>query len=423
MCGVPADRFEPVEEAVASGETSDEVRVIVIGGGVAGVTAAETVRQTAHNSTVIMLCHEAAAPYYRLNLTRYLAGEITRDSLPIHPEEWYAAQGIDLRTGVAVASLSSEKVVELASGETLPYDRAILTMGSHAFVPPVTGADRDGVFTLRTAEDADEILQRLEGDGSCIVVGGGILGIETAGALGRQGKHVVLIESHKWLMPRQLNQKAGMRLERHMNGLGVRIVREARTCEILGEDSVSGVLLENGEKIEGEVVILATGVRPNTHLARKAGIEVNRGIVVGNHLESSVPGVFAAGDVAEHNGRLYGAWAPSQYQGRIAGLNAAGVPTEFGGLPRSNALKVLGIDLLSIGQFEPEDGSFLELDDESDDAFAHFVFRDGKMVGSILMGHPSLGPTVKQAVESRRDFSVLLAHARTGADVIEALGR
>jgi nitrite reductase (NADH) large subunit len=163
-------------------------------------------------------------------------------------------------------------------------------------------------------------------------------------------------------------------------------------------------------------------VRPNTALARKAGLEVNKGLVVNNPLQTSDPSVYAAGDVAEHNGRLYGAWAPSQYQGSIAGLNACGVATEFGGLPRSNALKVLGIDLLSIGQFEPEDGSYIVLEAEDDGKLAHFVFHDGRMVGAILMGHPELSSSVKQAVEGGTDFSRLLLSARSGREVMEQLG-
>ena len=360
-------------------------------------------------------------PYYRLNLTRYLAGEITRDTLPIHPLQWYTEQNMDLRVGIGVVSLNREsKTLALSNGESLPYDKLILAMGSHPFVPPIPGSDLDGVITLRTAGDADRILKQDVGSG-CIVIGGGILGIEAAGAVGRSGRRVTLIESHKWLMPRQLNERAASLLETHLGDLGVGVNKTARTREITGEDHVSGVMLDNGEHIEANQVILATGVRSNTYLARKAGLEVNRGVVVNNGLQTSDPCIFAAGDVAEHNGVVYGTWAPSQYQGSIAGLNAVGIPSEFGGLPRSNALKVLGVDLLSIGQVEPEDGSYMVLDQENDKRYGHFVFRDGRLVGSILMDYPGLGPTVKQAVEGKRDFSALLAKAQTGKEVLDYL--
>jgi nitrite reductase (NADH) large subunit len=312
------------------------------------------------------------------------------------------------------------KKVVLAEGEALGYDSLVLAMGSHAFVPPIPGSDLDGVMSLRTAGDADAILKRARQDGRCVVIGGGILGIETAGALARQGVSVTLVESHAWLMPRQLNRKAAGLLERHMGKLGITLKKEAQTERLEGEGKVSAVCLADGERLETGVVVLATGVRSNTSLARKAGLEVHRGIVVNNHLQASADGVYAAGDVAEHNGQVYGTWAPAQFQGTIAGLNAAGKATEFGGTPRSNTLKILGIDLLSMGQFEPEDGSYRVLDHEEDHALAHFVFRDGRLVGSILMGHAALGMRVKQAIDGGEDFSALLADANTGEDVLLA---
>ena len=235
------------------------------------------------------------------------------------------------------------------------------------------------------------------------------------------GTDVTLIESHAWLMPHQLNPKAAERLEQHMDRLGINLLKQVRPVAITGSDAADGVLLDTGETVPASLIILTTGVRPNTHLARKAELNVHRGIVVNNFLQTSDSSIYAVGDVAEHNGELYGTWAPSQYQGTIAGLNAAGTPTQFGGVPRSNALKVLGIDLLSIGCFEPPDGSYLVLQHEESHAFAHFVFRDGKLVGSILLGFAKLGSAVKHAVEKETDFSLLLKADPTGAEVMEHL--
>ena len=422
ICGEPSDRFEPVDAVHTPGHTDNALRVVVVGGGIAGTAAAQAVRESAPDSSVSLLCQEPLIPYYRLNLTRYLAGEIHRGVLPIHPAAWYVEHAIDLQTDIGVASVSlDEKTVELTTGGPIPYDRLVLAMGSHAFVPPIPGAELPGVVTLRTAIDADTILERVRNSARCVVIGGGILGIETAGALGKLGVDVDLIESHEWLMPRQLNERAAARLEAHIAALGVHVRKSRRTQAVVGDQQVSAVLLDNEERIDTPLVVLATGVRPNTYLARKAGLEVDKGIVVNNYLQTSAAAIYAAGDVAEHNGTLYGAWSPSQYQGNIAGLNAAGIPTEFGGLPRSNALKVLGLDLVSVGRFRPEDGSYRVLLEETEEAFTHFVFRDGKLVGCILMGHSSLAAPVKQAIERGRDFSALLRGTPTGADVASAL--
>jgi len=369
ICGAVKDKFEPAHEA-ESAAGARAVRVTIVGGGIAGVSAAETIR--IYGKTVDRLAPEA-------------------------------------------------RHVVMADGGEVPYDALILALGSHPYVPPLQGVNGNGVLTLRLASDADRILQRIRGDARCVCIGGGVLGIETAGALARRGAEVTMLESHDWLMPRQLNRKAAGILERHMEGIGVAVVKNARTREITGEERVTGVALQDGRVLPAELVILATGVRPNTALARKAGLEVNTGIVVNNHLECSLPGIFAAGDAAEHNAQVYGSWAASQYQGSIAGLNAVGIRTAFGGLPRSNSVKALGLDITSIGRFQPEDGSYLVLESEAQASYQEFVFRDGRMVGAILVGHPELAAPAKKAIETKEDFSGLLQAAPTCADVVRHL--
>jgi len=420
ICGVPSDRFEQVDEQEIPQQSGEGLRMVVIGGGIAGVSAAESMARSAPEATIIILNEEDAPPYYRLNLTRYLAGETKDDVLPIHEKSWYADNGITLRVGTSVQALfPEENRIVLGDDEDMHYDRLVLAMGSHAFVPPIPGADLNGVHTLRTARNANSIISDLRSTEACVVVGGGLLGIETAAAMARRGHTVFQIESHEWVMPRQLNRKAARYLEGHLERLGIVLKKGVRTKRILGEQSVSGIVLSSGEKIDTSLVILATGVRPNSYLARKAGLDVNYGVMVDNNLQTSQPNILAAGDLAEHNGRLYGAWAPSQYQGTIAGLNAAGIPTSFGGLPRANTLKVLDLDLVSVGQFEPMDGSYLVFDHEEDSRFAHFVFRDGRMVGTVLMDFPDIGQAVKMAIEKGEDFSSLLRIAQRGMDVID----
>jgi nitrite reductase (NADH) large subunit len=193
----------------------------------------------------------------------------------------------------------------------------------------------------------------------------------------------------------------------------------AKTKEIVGAAGPEAVVLGDGRKIAARAVIMATGVRPNTHLARRAGLDVNQGVIVNNHMAASADGVYAAGDVAEHNGVLYGTWAASQYQGAIAGMNAAGLTVLYGGQPRSNTLKVLGLDLMSIGQFEPADGSYVVIDQKTDDRYLHFVFHDGRLVGAILLGGEPLAAAVKTAIETKLDFSGLLLGTPSAAAVMD----
>lgn len=423
VCGAPADRFEPIaDEGAAAEPTRRPTKAVVVGAGIAGISAVEALRQAAPDAEIVLVSKERALPYYRLNLTRYLAGEIGEAELPIHPQSWYGEHRIELVLGAEATDVSFDGLsVRLRDGRELAFERLILTNGAHPFVPPFPGAHLDGVTSFRTTGHAEQILEAAAAGMACVVIGGGLLGLETAGALARRGARVTLLESHEWLMPRQLNRKAAELLERHVEDAGIALRKQASTEQIVGDERAAGVGLEGGDVVHADLVVVSTGVRSNTYLARRAGLEVNQGVVVDNHLGTSHPAVLAAGDVAEHHGALYGAWGASQYQGSIAGMNAAGRGAEFGGLPRSNTLKVLGLNLLSIGQFEPEDGSYQVLEAEADGAYSRFVFHDGRLVGAILLGDTAVTSPLKHAIETGADFSGLLKQHPTAADVAEHL--
>ncbi|MHB1004956.1 MAG: FAD-dependent oxidoreductase [Chloroflexota bacterium] len=424
VCGATTENFEPAGAVSArTGASETAGRVVVVGAGIAGVAAVDALRGAAPGTAITLLAREFHLPYYRLNLTRYLAGEIADKDLPIYPAEWYVNQHIDLRLGAEASSLDLEKRhVVLREGEAVPFDKVIVTAGAHPFVPPIPGANRAGVTALRTIDDARHILELARPGARCVCIGGGILGLETAGALARRGVRVTLLEGFGWLLPRQLNRAGAAALERRLDGIGLGVRTNVKVAEIAGAEDVSGVRLEDGEAVPADIVVVAAGIRPNTYLARAAGLHVNQGIVVDDFLASSHPDVLAAGDAAEHRGVVYGIWPAAKYQGSIAGLNAAGVVTQFGGIPRSNTLKVLGVDLFSIGQIEATDGSFVALEEEVQGNFWRFVFRDGVLTGAILIGDTSLTAAVKQAVEAKTEFSVLLARAPRARDAAQHLG-
>jgi nitrite reductase (NADH) large subunit len=259
--------------------------------------------------------------------------------------------------------------------------------------------------------------------GDVVCIGGGILGLETAAALARRGARVTLLESHEWILPRQLNRRAGELLADYAMRSGISILTHARTKEILGDERAAGVQLEDGKVIHAGSIIISAGVRPNSYLARRASLHVNQGIVVDDHLRSSHPDVFAAGDIAEHRGVLYGIWSPAQYQGFIAGSNSAGRLMEFGGIPMSHTLKVLGIGMTSIGTVEFLDGSYLVAEEENGGAYCRFVFRDGALVGALFLGDTGVSGFAKKAIEDHTDFSDLLSKSPACRDIIETLAQ
>lgn len=426
LCGVGPDQFEAVEQKeLKAVEQSMTGHIVIIGGGIAGLSAAEAARNSAPEAKVTLVTLEPVLPYYRLNLTRYLAGEITLDDLPVHSESWYSEHDITVLTGTEVASIDrASKKAMLKGGRVLEYDKLVLAMGAHPSVPPVAGAHRKKIMTLRTCRDAEEILEHCSENAQYVIIGGGVLGLETAAALSRRKAKVTLIEGFDWLLPRQLNRAAGICLAGEAEALGISLVCGGRIKELDGDDTVRSVILESGEIIPADVVIIAAGVRSNSYIARLAGLEVNGGIVVDQHLQTSDPDIYAAGDLAEHQGMLYGTWVPAQFQGKIAGANAAGGTVVFDGIPRSNSLKVLGVDLFSIGHIHPDDASY-QIFEKSGEQYDFFVFRDSRLVGAILIGDTTIAPVLKKMIESHFSCSELLAaatdvqHIRAGlADIV-----
>jgi nitrite reductase (NADH) large subunit len=424
ICGATADQFEAYHEAlvetVRSGDTPQTF--VVVGAGIAGISAAESIRKVSPEAKIVVLSKEAEQPYYRLNLTRYLAGEIGAEQLPLHPEAWYQQQRIELRLSTEVCTVDADqRRLALRSGETLSYDKLILAMGSHPFVPPVPGANRENVTVLRSRKDTDAILAQVQPDTRVVVIGGGLLGLEAAGALVGKVLSVSVLEGYGWLLPRQLSQTAAVPMEQHVRSLGIELHQKVQVKEIVGDERARGVLLEDGTLVPADLVIISTGVRPNSYVARLAGLEVHSGIVVNNHLQTGVPDIYAAGDVAEHLGVVYGIWGPSQFQGTMAGLNAAGSTAEFVGIPRSNVLKVLGFDMFSIGRIVPEDASYDVIEGAVNGHYQSFIFRDSHMVGAILLGDTSQSAHVKHTVEQQQDCSRILQGDRDVTSVLAFL--
>ncbi len=401
VCHVDASLFEPHEETSgAGGGGGGGGRIVVIGAGVAGLTAASRARRADPSATITLVSREPGLPYYRLNLTRYLAGEVGEEDLVMQPRSWFEQRDVALTHGEVTAVDRDARRVRLRDGGSLPYDALVLACGSHAFIPPIAGATRDGVLPLRTLRDARAIMERA-GDGArAAVIGGGLLGLEAAGALLRRGAAVTVIEGHGWLLPRQLAEPAGAMLLEDLRGQGLDIRSGAQVEAIVGDEAVRAVRLAGGTEVPADVVVMATGVRPNSYLARQAGLEVDHGVLIDDRTATSDPAIYACGDVAEHRGVCYGIWPASYAQGVAAGINAAGGEASFGGLPPSNTIKVLDVDLYSIGRFAPDDGSYLVIEERADRRYLRLVCRDGRLVGANLYGDTALANPVREAIES-----------------------
>jgi len=398
-------------------------RFVIIGNGVAGVTAARAlsarlppkVGGIEGGGVEIEIYTQEARHYYpRPRLQSFLAGEIELEDLPLHPPAWYEKRGIAVHLGVEVVGLDPRaKRIALADGREVPYDRLLLATGSRPFIPPIEGVDNaassyvrsGGVFTLRTIEDALAIRSWTREAKRAVVIGGGLLGLEAARALTVLGLEVTVLERGPYLLRRQLDAEGGALMRELIGAMGIEVVLEASSQAILGGGQATGVLLRDGRRIEGDLIFISAGVRCNVRLAQEAGLEVNRGVVVDEHLRTSADDIYAAGDVAEFRGRTYGIIPAALEQARAAAVNMLGrEQAEYQGTIPSNTLQVVGIDCASIGMVHPEGEDCQELRKSRAGVYKKLVLRDGRLTGAILLG-------------DRKDVAPINRLIRMGTDV------
>lgn len=365
------------------------MRVIIIGNGLAGTIAAKTLREQDRTVEIDVFADEKYHYYPRPNLIEFLAGNLPLERIFAFPEEWYSEQNVNVhleKPGIQIFPDSKE--IEVAGGKREKYDFLVLANGSLAFVPPIKGAEKQGVFTLRTLDDAFEILDYLKDRRRVTVIGGGLLGLETARAVKSRDVEVEVVEFFGHLLPRQLDPQGGSLLKGQIEKMGINVHLGLACEEVLGQDSVTGLRFKGGREIQTDVALVAAGVRPNLRIAQEAGLETDRGLVVDDYLQSSHPDIWAAGDITQHAGRVYGIIPASFNQARVAALNVLGQRQKYEGTIPSNTLKVVGIDLTSVGMVNPEDESFEELRVENADkgTYKKIVVKNGEVCGLICIG-------------------------------------
>jgi nitrite reductase (NADH) large subunit len=382
---------------------------VIVGNGVAGATAAQSIVRADPSAEVHIFGAEPYLYYRRPLLWEFIAGQIEQDELTFRPPEWYAQRGIHLHLGVPATTLDpAAHRLTLADGSQADYDRALLATGGRPFVPPCEGTDKEGVFTLRTLDDARAIKAYAQQVATAVVIGGGLLGLETARALHTAGLDVTVVEFFPYLLPRQLDQEGAQVLQSLLEAQGLRVITGATTEAVLGNVCADCIRLKDRRIVAGDLVLFSTGIRSEVSLAQEAGLEVNRGIVVDGHLQASAEDVFAAGDAAEFDGLVYGIIPPAIEQARVAAANmvAPGSTTYTGTLP-TTTLKVAGAELTSLGECVVEGDEYTQLR-HADPATGHYrkvVLRDGHIVGAILLNDRERTKPATQLVERGVDVS------------------
>jgi nitrite reductase (NADH) large subunit len=385
---------------------------LIIGNGVAGNSAAESIRKIDPQGKVLMFSREKYHFYYIPALPEYLAGEKQVKDFTIHNEKWYGENRIDLYLETEITEIDARQKAALTKGgKKFQYDKLLLACGGNSFIPPIPGFQSPGVFTLRTIADADAIRERAKQSRRAVVIGGGLLGLEAGNGLRRMGLEISVVEFSPRLLPRQMDVAGAALLRKQMEEMGFHFYLGAKTREIVPEKDGLAVYLEGGEKLSAEIVLISAGVRPELTLAKSLGLAIDKGVKVYDSMKTEMQDIYAAGDLVEHQGRFYGIWPASMEQGRIAGANMAGQEIKYRGTVPSNTLKVVGIDLVSAGEMDAEGKmESIVIKDEAKRTYRKFVLQDNTIAGVILLGDTRGRDEIQGAIKSKKDISSIKAN-------------
>lgn len=376
------------------------MRYLIIGNSAAGVFAAETIRGLDPKGKITMISQENSLPYSRCLTSYFLGKEIPEERMFIRSKNYYAETGIEFR-GQKVEQVDAKaKSVLLESGEKESYDKLLIATGSSPFCPPIEGSDLEGVFQLRTLDDAKKIAQFAPGVKDVVVIGAGLVGLKGAHGLHELGIKVTVVEFAPQIMPQSLDAEAADMITGLLQKDGYRIDLNSKVVKILGENSangrmaVSGVVLDSGEQIPCQMVLMAVGVRSNVSLVKDSGVLVNKGIIVDEKMQTTVEDIYAAGDVAETYDILWGdkrlnaLWPAATAQGIVAGCNMAGTERRYEGSMGLNSAVFCGVGVISSGilNLPAGEGKVLRAAEPDRNFYRKFVIRDGRLVGMIMVG-------------------------------------
>ena len=363
--------------------------LVIVGNGMAAARLVdELAKTTLGRYAIAVIGDEPRLAYNRVLLSSVLAGETASHDLELRPAAWWRDRGVTLKYGCRATEIDvGRHELKIAGDESIAFSRLVMATGSNPLRLNVPGADLAGVHTFRDSRDVDLLLALAAGRKRVVVVGGGLLGLEAAYGLARAGAQVTLVHLMDRLMERQLDVRAADLLKSLVERKGITILLNANTARIEGEAGVAGVELSDGRRIAADAVVFAAGIRPNTELAKAAGLAVNRGIVVDDQLATSAPDIFAIGECAEHRGTCYGLVEPAYEQAQILARHLAGRPASYPGSVVATNLKVSGICVFSAGDFTGADGSeSIVLSDVGRGTYKKLVIAEGRLTGAVLVG-------------------------------------
>ena len=378
---------------------------LIIGNGIAGLSATEEIRKKDSNASILIVTEEKSSTYWRTRLSHLISQDFNKDDLYVKKQAWYDDRKIDQMFDSCVDKVDLEKnVILLCDGEEIEYGKVLLATGARPFIPPITNIDSKGVFAIRTMDDLMDFKEYVSDKEKVLVIGGGILGLEAAHAALLLDKDVTVIESFDYLLSRQLDQDLSLKLEKSLNDMGIKTYTGKFTQEILAEDGIAkGIKLADGTEISADAIMAQAGIRSNIDLAKNSGLDVDRGIIVDDNLKTKYDNVYAAGDCAQIGDFTIGLWTSSMEMGKIAGNNMVG-DKQIYEKPKPFSLLTIGdIKLFSAGMNSGE--GIEEVKAEKDGNIYKLFKLDDKFVGGILWGDVKYQNDIKEIVFNGKDLA------------------
>ncbi|MGL5657029.1 MAG: FAD-dependent oxidoreductase [Fusobacteriaceae bacterium] len=409
-CGVGREFFIGVEKEVYAEKDFHE-KVVIIGGGVAGLNVAESIRKYSKNARIEIIEAEKSIPYYRTMLSEHLYKTLCGDNLYLKPYTWFEENDIDLRIGTGVKSIDfDKKEILMLDGEISKYDKLVLANGARANIPKIQNYSLNGVFSLRTKEDAEQIKAYSKTAKKAIVLGGGVLGLEAAFAMKECGLDVSVIEIMQRILPRQLDENASAILEEKIKNYGIHVYKNSTVRSFEGTDKVEQIVLGHGTTLDADLIIISAGIVPNKDLVEELGIKCNRGVIVNDTMETSIKDVYACGDIAEYNGKVIGLWDTAIDQAKIVAANIVGIDKAFNEKKQPLIFEGMDTKVISIGKihYDTPVCDALEEIEHCEANYKKLFFENGKVSGGIIIGDISKGADLIKATRGEIEKKSIL---------------
>lgn len=412
VCGVGQENFVEVdaEETEFSNDTKNYY--VILGNGAAGHYAAEAIRKRDRTGTIIMISNEPYRTYNRPMLTKSIMAALDEEQIAVEGESWYRENKIYQILDHEVVKIDVKaKEVYLDDGNKYHYTKLIYALGSECFIPPIQGIDKEGVFAVRRLEDTKKISERLKETRHAVVIGGGVLGLEAAWELKKANCDVTVLELAPVLMGRQLDKAAGDMLKKISEGQGIQIHTGVQIEALEGEEKVSGVRLADGTVIPAELVIVSCGVRANTGIAKEAGIDIERAVIVNEKMETNIPDIYACGDCAQYEGINYAIWPQAVEEGKVAGAQAAGDDITYTTVPAALSFHGMNTALFAAGDNGQNPNLIyktVEFKDETKKQYQKYYFLNNRLCGVILIGDTSRMAEMTEALQKKKQYKEII---------------